>query len=61
MDKIISCQIKDKRGFKYGETGRCYTYNNNMKSKRKAYYLAVKDEMMAVEKIWKELEGKTEE
>lgn len=40
MEKITHCQYKGKDGFKYGENGKCYTYNKNIKSKRKAYELA---------------------
>ena len=58
MKNIIPCKIKDKDGFKFGCDGRCYTYNKNLKSKRKAYYLAVLDEMKHTEKQWQELDGK---
>lgn len=40
MEKIIHCQFNGKDGFKYGEKGKCFTYNKNLKSKRKAYFLA---------------------
>lgn len=40
MEKIIHCQFNEKDGFKYADGGRCFTYNKNQKSKRKAYELA---------------------
>lgn len=40
MEKITHCQCNGKDGFKYGENGKCYTYNKNIKSRRKAYELA---------------------
>ena len=40
MEKIIHCQFDGKDGFKYGEEGKCFTYNKNEKSKRRAYILA---------------------
>jgi len=36
----MHCQINGKDGFKYGEDGKCYTYNKNQKSKRRAYFIA---------------------
>lgn len=42
MEKIIHCQFDGKDGFKYGEGGKCFTYNKNEKSKRRAYFLATK-------------------
>lgn len=44
MDKITHCQVKGKDGFKRGVNGFCYTYNENPKSKRKAFELALKTE-----------------
>jgi len=44
----MHCQINGKDGFKYLKGGKCFTYNKNEKSKRKAYILAtqqmIKDE-----------------
>jgi hypothetical protein len=40
MEKIIHCQFDGKDGFKFAEGGKCFTYNKNIKSKRKAYELA---------------------
>lgn len=40
MEKIIHCQFDGKKGFKYLDNGKCFTYNKNLKSKRKAYQLA---------------------
>ena len=47
MDKIIHCQFDGKDGFKYGDNGICMTYNKNLKSKRKAYFLATKQMIKA--------------
>jgi hypothetical protein len=44
MEKILHCQINNKKGFKFGEFGKCYTYNKNEKSKLKAFELAKKEE-----------------
>ena len=40
MEKIIHCQFNGKDGYKYSDGGKCFTYNKNIKSKRKAYELA---------------------
>ena len=40
MEKIIHCQFNGKEGFQYADGGKCFTYNKNIKSKRKAYELA---------------------
>lgn len=45
MDEIILCEINGKKAFKKGEDGYCYTFNDNEKSKRKAYYLASKSKI----------------
>lgn len=42
MDEVIRCEFGGKPGFKHGEKGKCFTYNANEKSKRKAYFLASK-------------------
>ena len=47
MDKIIHCHFDGKDGFKYGDNGICMTYNKNIKSKRKAYFLATKQMIKA--------------
>jgi hypothetical protein len=49
MEKIIHCQVKDKKGFKYGDNGKCYTYNKNEKSKLKAFELAKKEEKNGIQ------------
>lgn len=38
------CKVGDKYGYKFGENGFCYTYNQNEKSKLKAFELAKKNE-----------------
>jgi hypothetical protein len=43
MEKIIHCSCNGKDGFKHGENGKCFTYNKNIKSRRKAYFLATKE------------------
>jgi hypothetical protein len=40
MEKILHCQFNGKDGYKFAENGKCFTYNKNLKSKRKAYQLA---------------------
>jgi hypothetical protein len=47
MEKITHCQFNGKDGFKYLESGKCFTYNKNIKSKRKAYELASKEMIKA--------------
>jgi hypothetical protein len=37
MEKIIHCQFNGKDGYKYSDNGKCFTYNKNVASKRKAY------------------------
>jgi len=44
MEKILHCRIDRKKGFKFGEEGKCYTYNRNEKSKLKAFELAKKQQ-----------------
>ena len=44
MEKLIVCKIGDKFGYKFGEKGKCYTYNKNEKSKLKAFELAKKEQ-----------------
>jgi hypothetical protein len=44
MSKILLCEVNGKQGFKKGENGYCYTHNDNLKSKKRAYYLAVNSE-----------------
>lgn len=34
------CKVGDKYGYKFGENGFCYTYNQNEKSKLKAFEMA---------------------
>lgn len=41
MSEIIICEVKGKQGFKKGDDGYCFTHNDNLKSKKRAYYLAV--------------------
>jgi hypothetical protein len=39
---LMACTIKDKPGFKYGESGHCYTYTvGNEESRRRAKQLAI--------------------
>jgi hypothetical protein len=40
MDKIETCVFNGKDGYRLGKNGKCYTYNQNKKSKLKAYNLA---------------------
>ena len=47
MEKISHCQFNGKDGYKYLEGGKCYTYNKNLKSKRKAYQLATEQMIKA--------------
>lgn len=49
MDEVVRCEFGGKPGFKHGEKGKCFTYNANEKSKRKAYFLASQAMM---EKEW---------
>jgi len=39
---IITCTSDGKPGFKYGETGFCYTYEDNEPSKEAARQAAIK-------------------
>jgi hypothetical protein len=48
MERILHCQINNKNGFKYGENGKCYTYNQNDKSKLKAFELAKNDQINGI-------------
>jgi hypothetical protein len=45
MEKIMICKVKDKDGYKYGIDGKCYTYNKNQKSKRKAFDMATSNKI----------------
>jgi hypothetical protein len=47
MEKIIHCQFNGKDGFKFAEGGKCFTYNKNEKSKRKAYIKATEQMIKA--------------
>lgn len=40
MAKIMQCRVNGKDGYKNGDHGWCYTYNDNDKSRRKAFELA---------------------
>lgn len=42
MEQIIHCQFNGKDGFQFANGGKCFTYNKNEKSKRKAYEQATK-------------------
>jgi hypothetical protein len=48
MEKISHCHFDGKDGYKDLDGGKCFTYNKNMKSKRKAYQLA-SEEMIKAE------------
>lgn len=43
MEKITHCHHNGKDGFKFKDGDKCYTYNKNLKSRRKAYELASKE------------------
>jgi len=58
MEKIEHCEFGKKKGFKYGSKGKCYTYNNNVKSRRKAYEFAYNDLSLAYQKRFDEIENK---
>jgi len=46
----MHCHYDGKDGFKYSENGKCFTYNKNQRSKRKAYFLATKEMIKAENK-----------
>jgi hypothetical protein len=47
MEKIIHCQFKGQDGYKYANDGKCFTYNKNQQSKRKAYERATEQMIKA--------------
>ena len=47
MEKIIHCQFNGKDGYKYADGGKCFTYNKNIKSRRKAYKKATEQMIKA--------------
>jgi hypothetical protein len=47
MEKITHCEFDGKDGFKFAKNGKCFTYNKNQRSKRRAYFLATKQMIKA--------------
>lgn len=47
---IMRCQLKGKPGFKYGVTGKCYTYKKNDKRSMAAARARARSQGQAIEK-----------